>query len=91
MRDTEGEKQRHRQREKQDPCREPDVGLDLDPGPWGSRPGPKAEAQPLSHPGIPDKKYLDIAAKRGKCYNLKDNRWKGDQQYLQQLDVPGGR
>ena len=30
MRDT--ERQRHRQREKQDPCREPDVRLD--PGPW---------------------------------------------------------
>ena len=30
MRETErGERQRHRQREKQAPCREPDVGLDL--------------------------------------------------------------
>ena len=47
MRDT--EKQRHRQREKQAPCREPDVGLD--PGTPGSRPEPKADAQPLSHPG----------------------------------------
>ena len=28
MRDTEGERERHRQREKQAPCREPDVGLD---------------------------------------------------------------
>ena len=36
MRDTERERggQRHRQREKQAPCREPDVGLDLGtPGP----------------------------------------------------------
>ena len=42
---------RHRQREKRVPCREPDVGLD----PWspGSRPGPKAGVQPLSHPDIP--------------------------------------
>ena len=23
------------------------------PGPWGSRPGPKADAHPLSHPGVP--------------------------------------
>ena len=30
---------------------EPDVGLD--PGSPGSRPGPKAGAKPLSHPGIP--------------------------------------
>ena len=32
-------------------CREPDVGLD--PGTPGSRPGRKADAKPLSHPGIP--------------------------------------
>ena len=32
--------QRHRQREKQAPCRELDVGLD--PGTPGSHPGPKA-------------------------------------------------
>ena len=52
MKDTEErERQRHRQREKQAPCREPDVGLD--PGTLGSRPGPKADAQPLSHPGVP--------------------------------------
>uniref|UniRef100_A0A8C0R3P0 KRAB domain-containing protein n=1 Tax=Canis lupus dingo TaxID=286419 RepID=A0A8C0R3P0_CANLU len=31
--------------------REPDVGLD--PGSLGSRPGPKAGAKPLRHPGIP--------------------------------------
>ena len=43
MRDR--ERQRHRQREKQAPCEEPDVGLD--PG------TPKADAQTLSHPGIP--------------------------------------
>ena len=45
------EKERERQREKQAPCREPDVGLD----PWtpGSCPGLKAGAKPLSHPGIP--------------------------------------
>ena len=53
MRDTQRERQRHRQREKQAPCREPDVGLDL--GTLGSRPEPKAEAQPLSHTGTPEK------------------------------------
>ena len=51
MRDTEGERQRHRQREKQAPCREPNIGLD--PETPGSRPGPKAGAKLLSHPGIP--------------------------------------
>ena len=35
------------QREKQAPCREPDVGLD--PGTLGSQPEPQAGAQPLSH------------------------------------------
>ena len=47
QREREGEGQR----EKQAPCRGPDVGLD----PWtpGSHPGPKAGARLLSHPGIP--------------------------------------
>ena len=45
--------QRHRQREKQAPCREPDAGFD--PRSPGSRPGPKAGAKPLRHPGIPVK------------------------------------
>ena len=49
MRDR--ERQRHRQREKQVPCRELDVGLD--PRTLGSHPGPKAGAKPLSHPAIP--------------------------------------
>ena len=40
MRDTHTERQRHRQREKQAPCREPDMGLD--PRSPGSRPGLKA-------------------------------------------------
>ena len=44
MRDTETQRdremQRHRQREKQAPCREPDVGLD--PGTPESLPGLKA-------------------------------------------------
>ena len=33
--------------------REPDVGFD--PGSPGSRPGPKAGAKPLRHPGVPKK------------------------------------
>ena len=51
MRDT--ERQRHRQREEAAPCREPDVGFN--PGTPGSRPGLKADAKLLSHPGIPRK------------------------------------
>ena len=49
MRDTERERQRHRWREKQAPCGEPDV--ELDPRIPGLRPELKADAQPLSHPG----------------------------------------
>ena len=37
--------------------REPDVGFD--PGSPGSRPGPKAHAEPLRHPGIPDQLGLN--------------------------------
>ena len=36
--------------------REPDVGFD--PGSPGSRPGPKAGAKPLHHPGIPSSHIL---------------------------------
>ena len=42
---------RDRDMEKQTPYREPDVGLD--PRTPGSQPEPKADAQPLSHPGAP--------------------------------------
>ena len=51
MRDTQRQRQRHRQRENQAPCMKPDVGLN--PGTPGSHPEPKADAQPLSHPGVP--------------------------------------
>ena len=51
------ERQRPRQREKRAPCREPDVGLG--PRTPGSPPEPKADAQPLSHPGVP-KSHLVI-------------------------------
>ena len=50
-RHRERQRQTHRQREKQAPYREPDVGLD--PESPGSHPGPKADTQLLSHPGIP--------------------------------------
>ena len=50
MRDT--ERERHRQRKKEAPCRKPDVGLDA--GTPGSYPDPKADAQPLNHPGAPE-------------------------------------
>ena len=43
------ERQTYRQQEKQAARKEPDVGLD--PGTLGSCPEPKADAQPLSHPG----------------------------------------
>ena len=46
MRDI--ERQRHRERERL-PGGEPNVGLD--PRTLGSRPEPKTDAQPLSHPG----------------------------------------
>ena len=49
------ESQKHREREKQTPCRKPDV--ELDPGTLGSYPELKADAQPLSHPGIPIRKF----------------------------------
>ena len=48
-------RERHRGRDtgrgKQAPCWDPDMGLD--PRSPGSHPGPKADAKPLSHPGIP--------------------------------------
>ena len=61
MRDTERERERERerqrqQREKQDPCGEPDVGLD--PRTPGSRTEPKTDTQPLSHPGAPIISFL---------------------------------
>ena len=50
------DRQRHRQRKKQAPCGEPDVGLD--PRTPGSHPEPKADAQLLNHPGVPIIKIL---------------------------------
>ena len=52
---------RQRQREKEAPCREPNVGLD--PRNPGSRPEPKADAQPLSSPGLLECVYFDFLIK----------------------------
>ena len=57
MRDTHTERQRHKQREKQAPCREPHVGLS--PRTPESCPEPKADAQLLSHPDILYCTYLN--------------------------------
>ena len=45
------ERQRHRQREKQAPCREPDVGLD--PGSLGSHPRLQAAPNRCATQGFP--------------------------------------
>ena len=42
--------------------REPDMGFD--PGSSGSRPGPKASAKPLRHPGIPILNLLSMLPPR---------------------------
>ena len=55
-RETQRKRQRHRQREKQTPRRKPNVGLD--PRTPGSCPEPKADAQPLSHPGVAISNYF---------------------------------
>ncbi len=62
MRYREREREREREAETQaegeagSMHREPDVGVD--PGSPESRPGPKAGAKPLCHPGIPAKCFL---------------------------------
>ena len=66
MRDTQREREREREAETQaegeagSMPREPDVGLD--PGSPGLRPGPKAGAKPLCHPGIPTTIFLSVAS-----------------------------
>ena len=61
--------------------REPDVGLH--PGSPGSRPGPKAGAKQLRHPGIPEKKVFVsdfgcvffIYKKINSCPTVSENLW----------------
>ena len=54
MRDIEREREAETQAEREAGSmhREPDVGFD--PRSPGSHPGPKADAKPLHHPGIPE-------------------------------------
>ena len=47
------ERERHRQRKKQAACVGGDPDAGLDPRTPRSGPEPKADAQPLSHPGAP--------------------------------------
>ena len=57
MRHTHTETETETQAEgKADSMPEPNVGLD--PRTPGSHPGPKADAQPLSHPGVPEPYFL---------------------------------
>ena len=55
--DTEIKRQRHRQKEKQAPRRQPDAGLN--PRTLGSWTVPKAAAQPLNHPGTHIRDFLN--------------------------------
>ena len=71
QREAETHKERQRQKEKQAPCREPKVGLD--PRTPGSHPEPKADGQPLSHPGAPRLASLLPFSIQIKCTLLKDN------------------
>ena len=52
------QRERERQREKQAPCREPN--MELDPGTLGSRPELKTDAEPLTHPSAPADIYIYI-------------------------------
>ena len=56
MRDTERKAETQAERGEAGSMQGADVGLD--PRTPGSRPEPKADAQPLSHPGIPLYVYL---------------------------------
>ena len=56
--ETQKERGRHRQRKKQAPCREPEVGLDS--GSPGSHPEPKAECLTAEPPRRPNNSVLNI-------------------------------
>ena len=57
MRDTQREAETQAEGEAVSLRGEPDAGFD--PGTPGSQPEPKADAQPLSHPGTPIGKFLN--------------------------------
>ena len=65
------ERQKHRQREKQTLCTEPDAGLN--PRTLGSLPEPKVDAQPLSHPGVPTKRNLKAKVEKSLPLDLTNN------------------
>ena len=69
----ERERQRHRQREKQAPCTGSPT-WDLIPRSPGSRPGPKADAKPLRHPGIP--KIQSLNRWKDVFNNERREKWK---------------
>ncbi|KAM8893344.1 LOW QUALITY PROTEIN: ubiquitin-like modifier-activating enzyme 1 [Lycaon pictus] len=67
--EREREREREAEREAGSMHREPDVGFD--PGSPGSRPGPKAGAKPLRHPGIPHMDFIVAASNlRAENYNI---------------------
>ena len=68
MGDTHRERQRHGQREKQAPSKEPDVGLE--PGNPRSRPEQKAGAQPLSPPASLVSVVISISLITGRWSSL---------------------
>ena len=81
MRDTHRERRRHRQREKQSPCREPDAGLDpRTPGSHPEREGRHSTAEPPRHPYLRNYEPISIysailrhsayASRTQKCKNL---------------------
>ena len=70
--ETHRKRQTHRQREKQAPRREPDVGLD--PRTWWSWPELKADAQPLSHPGV----LRQLFKPKDHKYQVLKNIWYAD-------------
>ena len=58
MRDTERKAETQAEGEAGSLHQEPDMGFD--PGSPGSCPGPKADAKPLRHPGIPSRLFLFV-------------------------------
>ena len=82
--------ERQREREKQAPRREPNVGLD--PGTPGSCPGLKAGAKPLSHPGIPRwKSSFVIHAYKERGREKTNCRWHSSARTGQLLGEEGTR
>ena len=55
--------------------REPDVGFD--PGSPGLRPGPKAGAKPLGHPGIPESLFFKKKSPTLFCTSIFENHYQG--------------